>query len=130
MVEKILPRREATTRRLLTLALIGLVSHAHAQDAPDGAKLFARQCGTCHSLVAGETRQGPNLAGVYGRKAGTVPDYKYSPGFADADWMWDEAHLDPYLTNPQAVIKGGVMGYRQAKPEVRGAIIAYLKEQH
>ena len=75
-------------------------------------------------------RQGPNLAGVYGRKAGTVPGFKYSAGFADADWTWDEAHLDPYLANPQAVIKGGVMGYRQAKPEIRQSIIAFLKEQH
>ncbi len=66
---------------------------------------------------------------MFGRKAGTLPGYKYSPGFADADWNWDEAHLDPYLTNPQAVIKGGVMGYRQSKPEVRQAVIAYLKEQ-
>lgn len=127
--------REATTRQILVLAMLGLAVPAHAQvmpqaDAPDGATLFRRQCGTCHSLVAGEARQGPNLAGVYGRKAGTVPGFKYSAGFADADWTWDEAHLDPYLTNPQAVIKGGVMGYRQAKPEVRQAIIAYLKEQH
>ena len=37
--------------------------------------------------------------------------------------------FDPYLTNPQAVIKGGVMAYRQAKPEIRQAIIAYLKGQ-
>ena len=79
--------------------------------------------------MAGEVRQGPSLGGVYGRKAGSVPGYKYSAGFADADWAWDDTHLDPYLTNPQAVIKGGVMGYRQAKPEVRQAIIADLKEQ-
>ena len=125
---------EATTQRLLILALIGLASYvpsALAQsETPDGGKLFTRQCGTCHSLAAGEVRQGPNLAGVYGRKAGTVPEFKYSPGFADANWAWDEEHLDAYLTNPQAVIKGGVMGYRQAKPEIRGAIVAYLKEQH
>jgi len=127
---------EATTRRMLTLALLTLAFPAQAQmalpqtEAPDGATLFRRQCGTCHSLVAGEVRQGPSLAGVYGRKAGTLPGYKYSAGFADADWAWDEAHLDPYLTNPQAVIKGGVMGYRQANPQVRQAIIGYLKEQH
>ena len=96
--------------------------------APDGASLFRNQCGTCHSRVTGEKRQGPNLAGVFGRKAGTVPDYKYSPGFADADFVWDGEHLDPYLTNPQAVIKGGVMGYRQADPDKRAAIIAYLKD--
>lgn len=128
--------REAATRHILVLGFLCLAYPAQAQmtlpqaEAPDGATLFRRQCSTCHSLVAGEVRQGPNLSGVYGRKAGTLPGYKYSPGFADADWTWDEAHLDPYLTNPQAVIKGGVMGYRQAKPEVRQAIIAYLKEQH
>ena len=117
------------------LILLGVAVPAHAQielpqaAPPDGAAVFRTQCGTCHSLTPGEARQGPNLAGVFGRKAGTLPGYKYSPGFADADWNWDEAHLDPYLTNPQAVIKGGVMGYRQSKPEVRQAVIAYLKEQ-
>jgi len=99
-------------------------------EAPDGAKLFRGQCGTCHSIVPSEVRQGPNLAGVYGRKAGTLAGYKYSPGFAEANWTWDEAHLDPYLANPQAMIHGGVMGYRQSKPEVRQAIINYLKDQH
>lgn len=101
---------------------------APSTEAPDGAKLFGRQCGTCHSLVPGEVRQGPNLAGVYGRHAGTLPDYKYSAGFAAADWSWDAEHLDPYLTNPQAVIEGGVMGYRQANPAIRSAIIDYLKD--
>ena len=101
-----------------------------AAEPPSGATLFTRQCGTCHSLTPGEIRQGPTLAGVYGRKAGSVPNYKYSAGFAGADWSWDEAHLDPYLTNPQSVIKGGVMGYRQSNPATRAAIIAYLKDQH
>ena len=116
------------------LALLGLALPAQAQFAapqaapPDGAALFRTQCGTCHSLTPGEVRQGPNLAGVYGPKASSVPGFKYSAGFADADWTWDEAHLDPYLANPQSVIKGGVMGYRQSKPEVRQAIIGYLKD--
>lgn len=39
-----------------------------------------------------------------------VPGRKYSPGFADADWTWDEAHLAPCPANPQAVIKGAAMG--------------------
>ena len=116
---------------MLTLALPVQAQMALPQaEAPDGATLFRRQCSTCHSLVAGEVRQGPNLAGVYGRKAGALPGSKYSAGFADADWVWDDTHLDPYLTNPQSVIKGGVMGYRQANADVRQAIIGYLKEQH
>jgi cytochrome c len=34
------------------------------------------------------------------------------------------------MTNPQQIIPGTVMAYRQTKPEVRAAIIAYLKELH
>lgn len=99
--------------------------------APDGAKLFKNQCATCHTVHASDPRrQGPTLEGIVGRHAGAVADFHYSPGFAKADWSWDEAHLDPWLANPQAVIPGAIMPYRQAKPEVRAAIIAYLKGLH
>ena len=103
-------------------------------DAPapkplTGAQQFQRQCGTCHTLDASEAqRQGPTLDRVYGRKAGIVKGYVYSAGFAKADWVWDEPHLNAWLTNPQAVIPGAVMLYRQAKPAVRAAVIGYLKE--
>ena len=100
-------------------------------SAPDGAKLFKNQCATCHTVHAADPhRQGPTLEGIYGRKAGSVADFHYSAGFTQADWSWDEAHLDPWLTNPQTVIPGAVMPYRQAKPEVRTAIIAYLRDLH
>ena len=51
-------------------------------------------------------------------------------GFAKADFSGDDARLDAWITNPQAVIPGAVMAYRQAKPETRAAIIGYLKELH
>jgi cytochrome c len=99
--------------------------------APDGAALFRQQCATCHTLSASDPpRQGPTLAGVYGRKPGSVPGFHYSPGYAKADFVWDDTHLNAYLTNPQAVIPGSIMPYRQAKAPVRQAIIAFLKEQH
>ena len=102
-----------------------------AAAAPDGATLFSRQCATCHSLAAGDPpRQGPTLAGVWGRKAGSVEGFHYSAGFASADFAWDEPHLDAYLAEPQAVVPGAVMPYRQGKAAVRAAIIGYLKEQH
>ena len=97
---------------------------------PTGESLFRNQCATCHSLNASDPpRQGPNLAGVIGRKAGTLPGFKYSAGFANADFAWDQAHLDNYLANPQAVIPGAVMPYRQANPATRAAIIGYLEAQ-
>ena len=120
------------TRATVAVILVaGLGGVAWAQGTtPDGAALFKQQCGACHSLDPNApARQGPNLAGVYGRKAGSVPGFNYSPGFAKADFNWDEQHLDPYLTNPQAVIPGAIMPYRQAKAPVRAAIITYLKEQ-
>ncbi len=98
---------------------------------PDPAKLFANQCGTCHTVEHGAPpRQGPNLAGVVGRRAGSLPDFKYSAAFAHADFTWDDAHLDQWLTNPQAMLPGAIMVYRQANPKTRQIIIAWLKEQH
>ena len=86
-----------------------IVSVAHAQFSVPAAKptpesLFRNQCATCHALNAdAPARQGPNLAGVIGRPAGSVPGFKYSAGFAQAGFAWDADHLDAYLTNPQAV---------------------------
>jgi cytochrome c len=98
---------------------------------PDGATLFLNQCGTCHTVEHGAApRQGPNLAGVVGRRAGSLPGFAYSQGFAKADWTWDGAHLDRWLTNPQAMIPSAVMLYRQADDSVRKTIIDWLKDQH
>jgi cytochrome c len=110
---------------------LGLGPSAWAQMPPlDGAALFKQQCVACHTLDAsGPERQGPTLAGVYGRKPGRVPGYHYSPGFSNVDFVWDDAHLDKYLANPQGVIPGAIMPYRQSKEPVRQAIIAYLREQ-
>jgi cytochrome c len=95
----------------------------------NGAALFKQQCGTCHTTDASEAfRQGPPLDKIVGRQAGKVNGFHYSPAFAKADFVWDEARLDAWMSNPQEVVPGAVMAYRQAKPETRAAIIAYLKE--
>jgi cytochrome c len=97
---------------------------------PTGADLFMQQCATCHSLSPSDpARQGPHLAAVFGRKPGSVAGFHYSPGYAAADFVWDEAHLDLYLTDPQAVIPGAIMLYKQKNAEVRRVIIAFLKQQ-
>lgn len=98
---------------------------------PDGPTLFKQQCATCHTNnLTDQVRQGPSLFGVVGRRAGSVDGFHYSSGLARADFAWDDTKLDAWITNPQAMIPGAVMAYRQAKPEIRAAIIAYLKELH
>jgi cytochrome c len=116
---------------------IMLTAHAAAQVAlpqakpVDGATLFKRQCATCHATTTADPpRQGPELAGIVGRKAGSVAGFKYSPGFANADFAWSTEKLDAWLSNPQAVIPGAIMPYRQANADARAAIITFLKELH
>lgn len=93
--------------------------------------LFKQQCAVCHTTNLSEPmRQGPPLDKIVGRPAGKVEGFRYSGGLAKADFAWDEARLDAWLTNPQAVVPGAIMVYRQAQPETRAAIIAFLKEQN
>src|ERR1700692_2029621 len=101
---------------------------------PDGAALFKQQCATCHSTNLSDVpRQGPPLGRrpplvqIIGRQAGKVEGFHYSSGLAQAGFTWDEARLDAWLTDPQAVIPGAIMSYRQAKGETRTAIITYLR---
>jgi len=102
-----------------------------APKPPDGPTLFKQQCATCHTTnLTDAVRQGPSLFNIIGRRAGTVEGFHYSAGFAKADFVWDEARIDAWISNPQEMIPGAVMAYRQAKPDVRAAIIAYLKELH
>jgi cytochrome c len=93
----------------------------------DGATLFKQQCATCHFTKLSEpVRQGPSLFRIVGRPAGKrLP---HSAGFVKADFAWDDARLDAWLANPEAIIPGDIVAYRQPKAETRAAIIAYLKE--
>ena len=72
---------------------------------------------------------GPNLRGVYGRPAGTVPGFVYSAAFLKAlkGMEWSEAALDVWITNPQKWVPGVYMFYKQSDAEVRRKIILYLK---
>ena len=95
---------------------------------PDGAALFKQQCATCHSTnLSDAPRQGPTLVRIVGRQAGKVEGFRYSPGLAQAGFSWDESRLDAWLSDPQAVIPGAIMTYRQTRAETRAAIITYLK---
>src|SRR5262252_2063252 len=102
-----------------------------APKLPEGATLFKQQCATCHTTnLSDPARQGPSLFNIIGRRAGAVEGFHYSAGFARADFAWDETTLDSWIANPQGMIPGSVMVYRQARPEIRAAIIAYLRELH
>ena len=119
-----LPVRSILAALLLTGAL---AAPALAEgDSANGQKVF-RRCIACHVIDQETNRLGPHLLGVYGRQAGSVDGYAYSQGFADADFVWDETTLDPWLADPMAMIPGAKMMLKLAKPEDRADVIAYLK---
>jgi len=114
---------------LLIAAQAGAGSAAVASD-PAAEAQFKKSCGVCHSVdPAAPPRQGPNLSGVIGRPAGTMEGFKYSPAFqaASGGVVWDEATLDRWISDPQAMIPGTVMLYKQADPDKRRLVIEYLK---
>ena len=51
-------------------------------DAARGKAVFEKRCTGCHAMDA--DREGPRLAGVYGRKAGSVPGFTYSAGLKNS----------------------------------------------
>jgi cytochrome c2 len=98
-------------------------------DPAEGAQVF-RACAACHSLKPGEHRTGPSLAGLFGRKAGTVEDFRrYSPALKAAEVVCNEGTLDPWITDPQAFIPGNRMAFRGLPDaKARAALIAYLAQ--
>ena len=122
------PERVVSIAGISVLAgLAACLTVARADDDPNKAQ-FVTSCGTCHSVEPGAApRQGPNLNGVIGRKAGTLDGFKYSDALKSADWVWDEANLDKWIENAQAMRPGVVMPYRQADPAKRAKVIEFLK---
>lgn len=83
-------------------------------DSARGERVFQR-CFACHSVVAGEDKlPGPNLRTVIGRRAGTLPGFRFSPAMIEAGAargvVWTRAALDAYLADPERFIPGTGMG--------------------
>jgi cytochrome c len=114
-----------------TLALACLaVSAARADGDPaKGKAAFVRQCAICHTVdKAGENRLGPNLFGILGKKAGTVPGYAYTDAFKrQASWEWTADAMGGWIVLPSTMIPGTAMGVFQGVAERdRDDLVAYL----
>lgn len=73
-------------------------------------------------------REGPRLAGVYGRKAGSVTGFEYSAGLKNSGITWTDATLERWLTDPDLVVKDNNMSISVPKAEERRDLIAFLKQ--
>ncbi|MET0576827.1 MAG: cytochrome c family protein [Mesorhizobium sp.] len=106
-------------------------SQSQAQDAAAGEKVFAK-CKACHVADTDQNKVGPSLKGLFGRTAGTHPDFKYSKAMIDAGaagLVWDADKLKEYLHNPKAMVKGTKMAFAGLKDDTDIVNLeAYLKQ--
>jgi len=117
-------------KALAAVALAGLFASAAGAQAADPAKgkaLFAR-CAICHAVEPGRNKLGPSLAGMFGRKAGTVPGFTYSPAMKSSKIVWDDKTVDAFIAKPTAVVPGTRMAFPGLSgPADRANLIAYLR---
>jgi cytochrome c len=96
-------------------------------DAIHGQALYKTMCMACHSIDYNGV--GPAHKGVFGRKAGSVADYSYSPAVKSSGIVWSEKMLEQWLTNPEKLIPGQKMGYMVPSAQDRADLIAYLQQE-
>ena len=98
-----------------------------AGDAKNGAQVFKR-CEVCHTASKGEgDGLGPNLFGVFGRKAASKPGFSYSAVLKSKNITWDEANLTKWVAGPARVAPGTKMQFAGITSKKQQAdVVAYL----
>lgn len=101
---------------------------AQAAGDPARGKVVFEQCAACHALDD-PMSSGPSLKGMFGRKAGSRDDFRYSAAMTRSGIVWDAATLDAYLADPQAYIVGNRMSFAGMTEKAdRDDLIAYLEQ--
>ena len=124
MKPKFIPAIALASGAALMAAFASFAQTKH--DTTAGRSAFEKRCTGCHALD--HDKKGPRLAGVVGRKAGTVPGFPYSDAVKTSGLVWNETVLGKWLTDPETVIPDTDMEFRLDNAAERAAIVAFLKE--
>lgn len=113
----------------VTLLTIGWSEPRLAAADVEKGKAAFEKCAACHALDADAKTDGPSLKGVFGRKAGSRDDYRYSAAMRRSEVVWDAMTLDAYIADPQGYIKGNRMAFAGMSDRAeREDLIAYLEQ--
>ena len=119
-----LPRRSLSVAATVALLFATPALAQPAGSATQGQAVFADRCASCHTL--GAVAQGPNLVGVVGRRAASLPDYPYSDALHASGLTWTPANLDRFLQGPTKLVPGTAMEAVVPSEVERRNLIAYL----
>ena len=114
--------------RLLAAGTLSICAAGPASAAPAAARgeqIYVR-CQACHALSY--DRVGPRHCGLFGRTAGSVPGFAYSPAMKSSHIVWNDKTLDRFLANPLKMVPGTTMTY-DGVPDAadRADLLAYLE---
>ena len=112
----------------VVLAVAATAASAQSGTAQRGERLFNQQCKACHTLEKdGASPIGPNLFGMFGRKAGTAPGFAWSEPMIKSAIVWDDKSLADYLKDPDARVPDTKMSFPGLKRQEQiDDMIAYL----
>ncbi|WP_333830389.1 c-type cytochrome [Pararhodobacter sp.] len=97
-------------------------------DGSPGAGVW-HACAVCHSLEPGDnSRAGPTLHGVFGRRIGTEPGYAFSAALRSLDIIWTPQTVSELFEHgPEAYTPGSRMPeQRLPDPQDRAALVDFL----
>jgi cytochrome c len=114
----------------LVIGMSGSVALAQSGDAARGQRLFNQQCRACHTLDKGGANTiGPNLHGLFGRKAGTAPGFAFSEPMINSQLVWSDKTVADYCADPRNMVPGTTMTFNGVKQAGQLAdLVAYLKQ--
>jgi len=108
--------------------LVVAPTHAQQGDVARGEQRF-KECAACHTVEPGVNNVGPSLAGLFGRQAGSAPDFRYSPAMRRSGITWTPQELDTFIADPQKRVPANRMPYAGlTDAAARADLIAYLEK--
>ncbi len=119
-----------TACAVLTSLVIGSHALAVEGDPARGHRIFGA-CAACHSLQPDQNMTGPSLAGIWNRKAGTLPSFtRYSPALKSSNIEWNDKTLDEWIADPQHLVPGNQMMFPGIRDDrQRADLLAFLKQE-
>jgi alcohol dehydrogenase (cytochrome c) len=91
-----------------------------------GQEIYQAQCSACHSNQPGVNGIGPSLAGVAGRKAGSLSGFPYTPAISGSGLTWDAKTFIQFLADPTKLVPGTAMTVMVPDEISRANLFAYL----